>query len=106
MTTTKRFDLSSRIPYNHPVRDSFAGCSSGNNGANYYDTKGQAIDAFYKVLEPWGLWWDWNELMVLTGDDGWRVIPVYNSFGCLVGSAHLSWYRLPSGRYEFTGYLS
>ena len=89
----------------HPVRELFAGCSTGSV-RGYYDTKGHAINAFDGALQTYALFLDRDDLADFYGDAGRKTIDVYNEFGDCVGRAILSWYRMPSGRYEFTGYLA
>ncbi len=94
------------IKAKHPVRDIFADCSSGNGGRNYYKTKGDAIGTFDGALRGHGFHFDENELFDFGGDNGRRRLNVVSNGGEYVGIAELSWYRMPSGRYEFTGYLA
>jgi len=95
------------IKTRHPVREDFAGRSTGSsNGSNYYSTKGHAINAFDAELQTYDLYLDRDDLADFSGDDGRKIIDVYNELGKVVGRAVLSWYRMHSGRYEFTGYLA
>ncbi len=87
------------------VRRVFAGCSTGS-GAGYYDTKGHAVNAFDGALQTYDFCLDRNDLSDFHGDEGRKSVAVHNEYHALVGWAILSWYRMPSGRYEFTGYLA
>src|SRR3972149_981212 len=93
------------------TREAFAGCSTGSyHGlirSDYYETKGSAICAFNSELARWGLQLDPNDLADFAGDTGRKMLDVCAvGDGCSVGCAILSWYRMPSGRYEFAGYLT
>jgi hypothetical protein len=100
------------IKAKHPVREAFAGCSTGTDGTDYYDTKGHAVNAFDEVLQGFDLCFDRSDLMDFPGDSGSKTIYVQNvcdeNDGCgdPVGWGVISWYRMDSGRYEFTGYLA
>ncbi len=92
----------------HPVREELSGCSTGSGGP-YYPTKGDAISAYKSALAEWGLCFNPDDLMDMPGDFGCVTIDVCNDeleCSARVGSALLAWYRMPSGRYEFTGYLT
>jgi len=90
------------ITRKNPVRNDFAAVSSGNN---YFGTKGNAVNAFDSVLQDYDLHFDRNELTNFNGDEGRAVLSIVNDFEHHVGYAHLSWYRLSSGRYEVIGYI-
>jgi len=85
------------------VRNAFAGVSSSNN---YFVSKGHGINTFDDVLRKFSLAFDETEFADYSGDEG-RVQRTIRD-ECLrpVGCALLSWYRMPSGRYEFTGYIA
>ncbi len=88
------------------VREEFSGCSTCSN---YYDTKGHAIHAFDAVLKDFGYRLDCEQWLDLNGNEGrvnWQVIEDIEDCPRTVGCAVLSWYRMPSGRYEFIGYLA
>jgi hypothetical protein len=94
------------IKAKHPVREAFAGCSTCPGCAPYYATKGEAVSAFDAALRDHGFRFDEREFINYPGDDG-RVTPaVCDEEGNCIGLALLTWYRMPSGRYEFTGYLA
>ena len=101
-----------RIKVKHPVRERFAGCSSG---AKYYDSKGEAADAFDAVLMEYGFYLDHADCIGWSGDEGRVTIAVYaDPDGPFelpggpehVGYAHFTYYRMESGRWEVIGYLS
>jgi len=94
------------IKAKHAVRTDFAVCSTGSDRGYYYSTKGHAVNAFDGVLAGYELCLDRDDLMDFHGDEGRKVIDVHNEFKRTVGRAVLSWYRMPSGRYEFVGYLA
>jgi len=99
-----------RIKANHPVREAFSGCSTGNaRGAGrtgYYSTKGHAVNAFDAELQTFDLCLDRDDLADFHGNEGRKTIAVHDEFGEEVGLAVFTWYRMPSGRYEFIGYLT
>lgn len=90
----------------HPVREFFADCSTGSDGGYYYSTKGHAINAFDGRLQEYDLCLDRNEFVDYNGDDGRTNHQVVDEFGHCVGCAVFSWHRMPSGKYEFIGYLA
>ena len=98
-----RLDTTFRIAARHPIRNAFAGCSSG---PVYYETKGHAVSAFEEALAAYNLHFDEMSGTTFSGDEGWTTVAVCNGFDAVVGYARLSWYRLESGRYEFTGYIT
>jgi hypothetical protein len=86
------------------IREAFAGCSTtGRN--DYFVSKGHGVNYFDDVLRKFALAFDETEFADYSGDAG-RVQRTIRD-ECLrpVGYAILSWYRMPSGRYEFTGYI-
>lgn len=92
-----------------PVREAFAGCSSG---PVYYFTKGHAINAFDAALNAHGYRFDYADTQDLHGNEGRRTCNIIadgwypDLSGEVVGCAILTWYRMPSGRYEFVGYIA
>ena len=99
-------------------REAFAGCSTCSKCsgcgkiAPYYETKGAAVCAFDAALAGHGFCLDPDGLADFPGDGGRRMVDVYtigdghgDGIKC-VGVAVLFWYRMSSGRYEFTGYLA
>jgi len=109
MATTP-LDLILRIPARHAVREAFADCSTGaptcGGRIGYYATKGHAVHAFEEALAGCGLQFGELSGTDFTGAEGWNTLLVCNSGNCHVGYARLSWHRMESGRYEFTGYIS
>jgi len=87
-------------------RNDFASRSSGSGDSSYYDTKGHGVDAFYEALQDYDFGFYLNDVIDFCGDAGRKVITITDEFGDESGCAVLSWYRLPSGRYEFTGYIT
>jgi hypothetical protein len=94
------------ISAKHPIRGEFSEWSTGNDRGDYYRNKGLAINAFDGVLQGYDLCLDRNDLDDFHGDDGEKYIQVHDEFDRCVGYAVLSWYRMPSGNYEFIGYLA
>ena len=90
---------------NDPVREAFSGRSTGNNGTGYYDTKGHALRAYNEALGEYGYHLDNADNAAWSSDEGRHEVDVYDMYGYLVGRAILYYYRMPSGRYEFVGYL-
>lgn len=89
-----------------PVCEAFAGCSSGCDGINYYWTKGAAVNAFNGALQTYDLCLDRDDLSDFHNNEGRKIVAVHDEFEEVIGRAIISWYRMPSGRYEFTGYLA
>ena len=98
------------ITSKNPVREEFSGCSTGNfNGSGrtrYYETKGHAVNAFDGALQGRDMWLDRDDLSDFYGDEGRKVIDVHGKDAGWIGRAVISWYRMPSGHYEFVGYLA
>jgi hypothetical protein len=60
-----------------------------------------------RLLPIIGYRFDSDDLASFPGDTGRRTLEVFDdSTGRSVGFAVLSWYRMDSGYYEFTGYLA
>lgn len=110
MLTTKKV-----IRARHSVREDFAGVSTGSGSTGYYESKGHALRTFEGVLEYYGLCFDPTDFFDMPGDDG-RIGPGIcvnegdlertDSYNKHVGRASISWHRMESGRYEFTGYIT
>ena len=101
-----------RIGSREPVRTAFAGCSTNGKSVGYYETKGHATKAFNNALLRYGFCFDFDCCFDLPGDTGSGTFSIIsadtvigNKNACL-GIAYLSWYRMPSGRYEMTGYIA
>lgn len=113
--TTSTTRTTNRIPTTSALRGEFAGCSTDGKRVGYYETKGHAIRAFEGALLDSGLCFDLNAGASgndFNGDDGRTTLTIIDTFDVSndraepVGRAILSWYRMPSGRYEFTGYIA
>ena len=93
------------------LRNAYCDCSTGNKDGEYYFTKGHGVMAFAGVLDGYGLEFDWMALQQLPGDEGRKQVDVREcdeaceGTGRVVGSALITWYRMPSGRYEMISYL-
>ena len=94
------------ITRKNPVREAFSSCSTGNDLGCYYETKGHAVMAFDAALRIHDYHLACDDTDDFIGDEGHKVVKVRNENGDTVGWANISWYRMPSGRYEFIGYLS
>ena len=87
-------------------REGFSGKSTGNAGSGYYGSKGEAVHAYESVLADYDYHFSRTELTDFNGDEGRATLTICNDDEGSVGCAILSWYRMPSGRYEFTGYIA
>ena len=88
------------------LRNGFSEWSTGNDHGCYYSTKGHAVNAYDGFLQGYDLCLDRDNLIDFNGDSGRKTIEIHNEFKACVGIAVISWYRMPSGRYEFTGYIA
>ena len=86
----------------HPLRELVAGLSTSGLGG-YYTTKGDFLAQLDKVLARWGIT---REDFSPAGDYGRVVFALYYHGEELTISVVVSWYKMQSGRYEFTCYLS
>jgi len=86
------------------LRNTFANVSTSNG--NYFPTKGHGICAFEAVLIKSQLLFDNNQFAEFNGDEGHQTLTVVDVCNHEVGKAKISWFRMPSGRYEFTGYIA
>lgn len=94
------------IKRDDPVREAFSSCSSGNIPGPYYATKGHALRAFNAALVEHGYCLDAADCHAWSGDSGQIKVAVLTGQGEKAGSAVISYYKMPSGRYEFIGYLA
>ena len=97
-----------KITARHPVRERFAERSSGSARGAYYETKGHAVCAFDSALKDHGFRFDYADTNCWYGDEGRRecaILPDLDETDEVVGRALLTWYRMPSGRYEVIGYI-
>ncbi len=94
------------IVWDHPVREAFSDCSTGNDQGCYYSTKGHAVNAFDGRLQTYDLCLDRDDVSDFHGDEGRKAIEIHDEFGHCAGHAIFSWHRMPSGRYEFIGYIA
>ena len=108
--TTAMITQRGTIKSSHPVREDFSGQSTGNMGfsgrTGYYSSKGQAVNAFDGALQGYDLCFNRDEIHDYYGDVGRTTVDVHDDCGNCVGFAILSWYRMPSGNYEFVGYIA
>ena len=88
------------------TRNEFAGRSTGTDRTGYYSTKGHAINAFDGALAGSDCHLDREAFVDYNGDTGRANHPICDDDKHVVGCAVLSWYRMPSGNYEFTGYIA
>jgi hypothetical protein len=96
----------SSVKLTRKIRNDFAVWSTGSEHGGYYPTKGHAVNTFDGALQDHGLCFDREQIYGFDGNDGRKNLDVVDEFGHFVGCALLSWYRMPSGRYEFIGYLA
>ena len=89
-----------------PVRNDFASWSTGSDQGCYYSTKGHAVNAFDGALQGYDYHLDREDISDFHGNEGRKVVAVHDEFKHEVGRAVISWYRMPSGRYEFVAYLA
>ncbi|MHC4301005.1 MAG: hypothetical protein ACYS7Y_27335 [Planctomycetota bacterium] len=94
------------ITAKHPVRAAFSDWSTGNDRGCYYSTKGHAVNAFDGALQEFDFCLDRDDLADFTGNEGRKTIEIHDEFKHCVGRALITWYRMPSGRYEFVGYIT
>ncbi len=91
-----------------PVREEFAskstGCWDGTVRTGYYETKGHAVNSFDGVLQCYDLCLDYPT--DFSDAVGRATIDVYDEDLNCVGRAIIAWHRMPSGRYDFQGYLA
>lgn len=91
------------IKRNSPIRKAVA------EKSDYYDNKAEAIKALDAVLAPFGFGTDSAELPGNAGSTLLAVVDVEEAgFGMADTNAFIncSWYRMESGRYEFTFYVT
>ena len=92
-----------RILQTDPVREAYAGLS---NRSNYHETKGCARREYDAMLMLFGYHFDHNSWADFYGDDGRRTIEILNDVEAEVGYAVIYWHRMPSGKWEFTSYIT
>ena len=93
-----------RIP--RKARNAFCLRSTGQARGAYYPTKGHAVCAFDATLQEHGFYLHRSDCMDFSGDEGRKTLIVCDENGAEVGYAIITWYRMPSGRYEFVGYIA
>ena len=95
------------IKAKNPVREAFAGRSTGSVKGAYYRTKGHAVNAFDGALMEYDHCLDPDDLIDFAGNDGSKSIAVHDDSRNVVGRAVFTWHRMEnSGNYEFIGYLA
>ncbi len=108
--TTAMITQRGTIKSSHQVREDFSGQSTGNMGCagrtGHYRTKSLAVNAFDGVLQGYDLCFSRDEIHDYYGNEGRTIVDVHDDCGNCVGYAVLSWHRMPSGNYEFIGYLT
>lgn len=90
------------------IRSDVASLSTGRL-AGYYDSKGHFLHTLSQCLADYGYHLDSAELMDLIGDEGRKNLSVIKDDSgpsAIDYFAVCSWYAMPSGRIEFTVYLS
>ncbi len=99
----------STIKRNDPVREVFAARTTNGKDIGYYCCKGDAIRAFEDALTAFGYCFANDSCYGWAGDSGRQFCNICagsGEYGPVVGVALITWYRMPSGRYEFTGYIA
>ena len=97
------------IRQDDPVREAFSSCSSGHVPGAYYETTSEALRAFDAALDNFDYHLDYADTAGWSGDKGRHEVGIYfdSHEGVVVaGFAVISYYRMPSGRYEFIGYIT
>ncbi len=74
--------------------------------SSYFLTKGHAVDLFDAALREFGLSLALYDCTEFVGNAGCACVEIINDSDHVVGCARLTWYRMPSGRYEFVGYIA
>ncbi len=97
----------------HPIREDFSGCPMGSpvgsSRIGHYGTKGHAVMAYSNTLAKYGLCFDGDSPFDISGDDGRITVNIRQDkrgYTLCVGFAILTWHKMPSGDYEFLGYLA
>jgi hypothetical protein len=98
----------STIKSTNKVRDAVQKCTK----YPYFDTKSAGLDALQEALHAYNYGFNWDEVNPL-GDEGRLSIPLYlwahedNTLGeSLNNVLCFSWYRMQTGCYEITAYIS
>lgn len=91
---------------NKRLCNDFCNHSTGNGPSGYYATKGHGVAAFASALQAVGLDFEPSDCNC-PGDEGSIQPAIIDAdTAIIVGYARLTWYRMPSGKYEFVGYIS
>jgi len=91
------------IKRNHPARNQICDLPT------YHPNKGALIQAVDAVLNEHGWRLDYTQTMSLYGDSGggeYTILPNVDEPTEEIGCIMLYWYRMPSGRYELTCYIT
>lgn len=91
------------IGRNHPVREAFSGCSTGNANGRYYDSKDSAFSAFNAVLLHYGYCLD---RMNQSDGNGSATVAIWKRMAGVVGYVYFTWYRMDSSKWEVIGYIT
>ncbi len=103
------------IRQGHEVRESFASVSTPNGQTRYFGSKGAALHNYESVLDKFGLCFGRDDFLDMPGDYGLLTFGIHTDEynwgdpteqGDCVGQAIIMWFRMPSGLYEFTGYIA
>lgn len=86
---------------------------------NYWDSKIEALNAIDRCLNEWNMQIDPNHMLNLQGDEGNITIPIITmqpggitcdccqkKVATVNNLVSYSWYRMGSGRWEITAYIS
>ena len=88
------------ITQKHPCRRRLAGLTTTNN---YYETKGEFVHKADEILADYG--WTLDAFNMPYDSDRCTAFIVEEETYKQVGGLFISWYRMPSGRYEITTYV-
>ena len=88
------------------LREKFAAQSTSDCNS-YFDSKAEAINGFDDVLQSNGLMLSFRQWVNYTGDEGRAIVDIVDNVTEVVqGCCVLSWYLMPSGRWEVLGYIA
>lgn len=87
------------ITRKHPCREPLADLTSSNS---FYEHKSDFVPLADRILDQYG--WTLGSFD-MPGDTGRTRAPIEDANGQEMGEFFVSWYRMPSGRYEITCYV-
>jgi len=87
------------IKTKHPAREPIAGLSTTSN---YYNYKSDFVPLVDRILLPYG--WSLGAFN-MPGDEGRTAAPIEDENNVEIGQLNVSWYKMPSGRFEVIIYV-